>query len=99
MTTTSFPYQPSNLPQSAPMTPVVEPRVRQLIGAHFQTPPWDLTYGQSLELDLGADSIDMVEIQIALENEFGIEVTDQDLDGLNTVLDIIDYIKKHCQLP
>ncbi len=44
--------------------------------------------------DLGADSLDLVELIMALEENFGIEIPDEDAEGLDTVKDVIDYIKK-----
>lgn len=45
--------------------------------------------------DLGADSLDIVELIMALEEEFEIEVPDEDAEKLLTVSDAVDYIKKH----
>lgn len=44
--------------------------------------------------DLEADSLDVVEISISIEDEFGVEVPDEDLEKLETVKDIVDYIEK-----
>ena len=44
--------------------------------------------------DLGADSLDQVELVMALEEEFGAEIRDEDADSLNTVGDAINYIEK-----
>ncbi|MBP1748939.1 MAG: acpP [Deltaproteobacteria bacterium] len=45
--------------------------------------------------DLGADSLDIVELLMALEDQFGIEVPDEDAEGMQTVGDIIRYIEEH----
>jgi len=42
--------------------------------------------------DLGADSLDVVELVMAIEEEFGIDVPDEDTQGLKTVQDVVDYI-------
>jgi acyl carrier protein len=44
--------------------------------------------------DLGADSLDTVELVMALEEEFGIEIPDEDAEKAKTVKDVIDYISK-----
>lgn len=44
--------------------------------------------------DLGADSLDTVELVMALEEEFGIEIPDEDAEKAKTVKDVIDYINK-----
>ena len=43
--------------------------------------------------DLGADSLDIVELLMALEDEFGIEIPDEDLIKIVTIKDVIEYIK------
>ena len=44
--------------------------------------------------DLGADSLDLVELVMAMEEEFGMEVPDEDAEKLRTVKDVIEYVKK-----
>ena len=43
--------------------------------------------------DLGADSLDMVEIVMKLEEQFGIEINDEDAEKLHNVNDVIDYVQ------
>jgi len=45
--------------------------------------------------DLGADSLDLVELVMALEEEFGMEIPDEDAEQLTTVGEVVDYIKRH----
>jgi acyl carrier protein len=45
--------------------------------------------------DLGADSLDTVELVMALEEEFGIEIPDEDAEKISKVKDAVDYIEKH----
>ncbi|MBE8221641.1 MAG: acyl carrier protein [Bdellovibrionales bacterium] len=45
--------------------------------------------------DLGADSLDIVEIVMSFEEEFGIEIPDENAEKLKTVQDVLDYLKKH----
>jgi acyl carrier protein len=45
--------------------------------------------------DLGADSLDIVELVMALEEEFGIEIPDEDAEKITRVKEAIDYIEKH----
>jgi len=47
---------------------------------------------QSTLQDLGADSLDMVDIVMKVEEEFGIEINDEDAEGLHTVQDFINYV-------
>ena len=53
-----------------------------------------ITLETSMMKDLEADSLDAVEIIMALEDEFGLEIEDEDIENINTVGDSINYIKK-----
>lgn len=44
--------------------------------------------------DLGADSLDLVDIVMAFEDEFGVKVEDEDVENINTIGDIVNYISK-----
>ena len=55
----------------------------------------DVTLEASFENDLGADSLDLVEILMAIEEEFGFEVSEEDVDGIDTVGKAVEYIKAH----
>ena len=57
----------------------------------------DVTLESSFENDLGADSLDLVEILMAIEEEFGFEVSEDDVDGIDTVGKAVDYIKTHAE--
>ena len=54
----------------------------------------DVTIDASIIDDLGADSLDVVELIMALEDEFNIEVADDKAQGMRTVRDIIEYIEQ-----
>ncbi len=45
--------------------------------------------------DLGADSLDIVELVMGLEEEFGMEIPDEDAENLETIKDVLDYIQKY----
>ncbi len=57
----------------------------------------DVTPESSFENDLGADSLDLVEILMAIEEEFGFEVSEEDIDGIDTVGKAVEYIKTHAE--
>lgn len=45
--------------------------------------------------DLGADSLDLVDLLMSIEDEFGIEIPDEDVEGLETIGDVAEYISAH----
>ena len=55
----------------------------------------DITEATSFKDDLGADSLDIFELVMALEEEFGVEIPSEDLENVNTVGDVINYLKAH----
>lgn len=57
----------------------------------------EITLDCDVQVDLGADSLDIVEVIMALEDEFGIDMPDEEIGDLKTVLDMRDYIIQHRQ--
>ena len=55
----------------------------------------EITMESSFENDLGADSIDLVEIVMAIEAEYGFEVPEDEVEDIDTVSKAVDYIKAH----
>jgi len=71
----------------------VEERVYAIIEKELGVNPEQITSNASFIEDLGADSLDTVELVMAFEEEFGIEIPDEDAEGLQTVGDAIRYLK------
>jgi acyl carrier protein len=57
----------------------------------------DVTPASSFVDDLGADSLDRVELIMALEETFGMEIPDEDAEKISTVQDAVDYIQKNAK--
>jgi acyl carrier protein len=72
-----------------------EERVKQIIMDQLGVSAEQVTPDASFIDDLGADSLDTVELVMALEEEFDIEIPDEDAEKLRTVRDALDYLKKH----
>ena len=68
-------------------------KVKKIIAAQLGAEEAALTPETALEEDLGADSLDAVELLVAFEEEFGISVPDEDILALRTVGDIAEYIE------
>ena len=72
-----------------------EDRVTEIIAKELEVDIKQLTGEAKFIEDLGADSLDIVELVMALEEEFGIDIPDEDADKLKTVGDAMNYLKSH----
>ena len=75
----------------------VEERVKQIIVEQLGVDEGEVTPTASFVDDLGADSLDIVELVMAFEEGFGIEIPDEEAEKIRTVKDAIDYIQKHAK--
>jgi acyl carrier protein len=73
----------------------VERRVIEIIVEQLGVSEEEVTIEASFIEDLGADSLDLVELIMALEEEFGIEISDEDAEKIQTVQDVVSYINEH----
>lgn len=73
---------------------VAEEKVKKIIVEQLGVDEEDVTPDASFVDDLGADSLDTVELVMAFEEEFGIEIPDEDAEKILTVQNVIDYIKE-----
>ena len=69
-------------------------KVREALAKQFELDPDSITLETNLIDDLGADSLDVVELIMSLEDEFGIAISDEDAAQLYTVGRIVDYLDK-----
>jgi len=72
----------------------IEEKVKDIIVEQLGVNPEQVTPQASFIEDLGADSLDIVELVMAFEEEFGVEVPDEDAEKLQTVGDVIKYIEE-----
>ena len=72
-----------------------EAKVKDIIINELGVEAEKVTNEASFVDDLGADSLDTVELVMAFEEEFGIEIPDEDAEKLTSVGDAVDYIKQH----
>ena len=72
-----------------------EDKVKEIIAKELEVDVKQMTSDAKFIEDLGADSLDIVELVMALEEEFGIEIPDEDADKLKTVGDAMNYLKSH----
>ena len=77
------------------MAQSIEEKVKGIIVEQLGVDPEEVTVEASFVNDLGADSLDTVELVMALEEEFGIEIPDEDAEKITRVKEAVDYIEKH----
>lgn len=73
----------------------IEERVKKIIVEQLGVKPEDVVPEASFVEDLGADSLDTVELVMALEEEFETEIPDEAAEKIGTVQSAIDYVKSH----
>jgi acyl carrier protein len=73
-------------------------KVKQIISEQLGVDEGEVTPSASFVDDLGADSLDQVELVMALEEAFDVEIPDEDAEKIRTVQDAIDYIDKHSKV-
>ena len=73
----------------------IEAKVKDIIVDQLGVSAEEVVNGASFVEDLGADSLDLTELIMAMEEEFGIEIDDDDAQKLVKVQDAIDYIEKN----
>ncbi|HDZ91447.1 MAG: acyl carrier protein [Deltaproteobacteria bacterium] len=75
------------------MSDIVD-KIRKIICEQLDVPEEDVVPEASFVDDLGADSLDQVELIMAMEEEFDVSIPDEDAEGIATVQDAIDYVQK-----
>lgn len=75
----------------------VEERVQKIIAEQLSVGEDQVTSEASFVDDLGADSLDTVELVMALEEEFEIDIPDEEAEKIVNVQDAVDYIKSHAE--
>jgi len=75
----------------------VEERVKSIIVEQLGVDADEVTADASFVEDLGADSLDQVELIMAFEEEFGVEISDDEAETIRRVKDAVDYIEKRAK--
>ena len=75
----------------------VEQRVKKIVAEQLGVNEAEIKNESSFVDDLGADSLDTVELVMALEEEFGIEIPDEDAEKITRVKEAIEYIEGHAK--
>lgn len=73
----------------------IEERVRHIVAEQLGVKEDEINANSSFIEDLGADSLDTVELVMALEEEFGTEIPDEEAEKIRTIQQAVDYIQSH----
>ena len=75
-----------------------EEKVKQIISEQLGIEESEITSNSSFADDLGADSLDQVELVMALEEAFELEISDEDAEKIHTVRDVLEYVEKNAKV-
>ena len=70
-------------------------KIKEIIADKLSVDPESITLEASFIDDLNADSLDIVELIMSLEDELEMEIPDEDVEGFKTVGDVVNYVKAH----
>ncbi|MBO4362896.1 MAG: acyl carrier protein [Clostridia bacterium] len=70
-------------------------KIKSIVSEQLNISPDKITLESSIIDDLGADSLDVVELVMALEENFGVEIPDEEAEKISTIGDIVNYIESH----
>jgi acyl carrier protein len=77
---------------------VIDEKVKQIVVEQLGVEEGEVTPSASFVDDLGADSLDQVELVMAFEEAFDVEIPDEDAEKIRTVKDAIEYLEKHTKV-
>ena len=72
-------------------------RIKKIIAEQLGADEEEITMDSTFIEDLGADSLDVVELVMAIEDEFDMEIDEDEAEDISTVGDVVDYIKANCE--
>jgi len=79
------------------MAAEVYDRMKKIIVEQLGVDDGDVTPTASFVEDLNADSLDLVELIMSLEEEFNLEISDEDAEKIHTVADALEYVQEHVE--
>lgn len=70
-------------------------KIKEILAAQLDADAEDMTMETRIAEDLNADSLDVVEMLMSVEDEFSVQIPDEDIESLKTIGDVVDYIQSH----
>ncbi len=74
---------------------MVMDKVKRILSEQFDVDVSELTDNTNIESDLGADSVEVIDLLMSLEDEFDVEIPDEAIDEIRTVGELTAYIEEH----
>lgn len=69
--------------------------IKKILGEQLEINPDIITMETDIADELGADSLDVVDLLMSIEDEFDVEIPDEKIEGLRTVGSVVEYIQEH----
>ncbi|MGI6265268.1 MAG: acyl carrier protein [Acutalibacteraceae bacterium] len=70
-------------------------KIQAIVSNQFDVDKESITADTNIETDLGADSLDVVDMLMSLEDEFNVEIPDEQINYIHTVGELVSYIEEH----
>ncbi|MBO7520477.1 MAG: acyl carrier protein [Clostridia bacterium] len=70
-------------------------QIKTILSEQLEVNPDIITMDTNIADELGADSLDVVELLVSIEDEFDVEIPDDKIEGLKTVGNVVEYIQEH----
>jgi len=70
-------------------------KVKKILSEQFDVDMSELNENTNIEEDLGADSVEVIDLLMSLEDEFQLEIPDEAIDEIRTIADLVAYIEEH----
>ena len=72
-------------------------KIKAILSEQFSVEEKEITADTLLEDDLGADSLDVVDLLMTIEDDFEVEIPDEEVENIKTVGALVEYIERHSQ--
>ena len=70
-------------------------KIKNILAEQLDADPEEMTLDTNIAKDLGADSLDVVELLMSIEDEFEVEIPDEEIENIKTIGDLVEYIKSN----
>ena len=71
-------------------------KITEILAEQLSADQETMTMETKIAEELGADSLDLVDLLMSIEDEFGVEIPDEEVENLHTIGDVVNYISKNC---